>query len=244
MNSNLLGLVKAAADDGFNKGFSIGGSILPVLLGTLGGGAAGYLTGDDEDETNGQKSTRWRNALIGALLGNVTTGVGYYGLLNGLANAVDKIPETETQLDFFNGKLIGEKKVPVGTMKKFTEDFESGKLGLGGSDNNGSENSNMNKQGSSFIPGLGVGTAVSALNAANMNVAIPALLGLLGGGAAGYALTDDKKNKLKNAILGALTGTTAGALGGGALDIMATTGEYNNLASSLSSLSSPSSSAS
>lgn len=229
MNSNLLGLVKAASDDdGLKQGFSIGGSVLPVLLGTLGGGAAGYLTGDDADETTGQKSTRWRNALIGALLGNVTTGVGYYGLLNGLADAASKLPKTETQMDLTTGEI---KQVPAGTTQKIKEDFESGKLGLGGSTNNGSENSNMNKQGSMFLPGFVSGAAGSILNAKNMTVAVPALLGLVGGGAAGYALTDNKKNKLKHAILGALTGTTAGALGGGALDIMATTGAFNNLAS-------------
>lgn len=162
---NLVGLIKAARVD---ETYSFWASVAPALLGTAGGAAAGYLTGSDEDPSKGIKSTRTRNALIGALLGNVGTGALFYNL-------------NKDMLSHVGGVLKGEGSTKQANAANVVSGAAGAGLGLAGT----------------------IGNAFS----------LPAILGLLGGGAAGWALTSDEKNKFRNSLLGALTGFTGGTLG-------------------------------
>lgn len=185
MNANLLGLIKCSSGqiDSWYEGLDLGGSIIPALLGAAGGGAAGYLTGRDED-ANGEGGTRKRNALIGALLGGSITGAGYYGLLRNWL--IEEHKADERQDRYY--------KAREHTKQASTADFIENVVSAG--------------------PSTSVRIAYHPF------ISIPALLGLIGGGTAGYIRTKDKKNKLRNALLSAITGATAGALGGGAAQII------------------------
>ncbi len=221
MSPNYLSLVKIAEAQeesmedrrsSFNNGFGIGGSILPALAGTLGGGAIGYLTGRDANEAEGEKSTRLRNAIIGALLGNVTTGAGYYGLTRMLGNKAG-------MFDAFQKGLEKEQESQAaGSAEPKADQVQSA--------------APVVKQGSisDTFSGAMAGLGTSALKGVvEPSVTIPALLGLLGGGVAGYTLTENKDNRFRNAILGALAGTTTGGLSGGVFDIVKNMYKSRNL---------------
>lgn len=92
--TNLYGFIKISSAKNKIFNAAIAKSVIPSVIGFLGGGALGYLTGRPANPYTGTEDTRMHNALLGGLLGGLGLGgtsayLNYNGITNDVCNALE-----------------------------------------------------------------------------------------------------------------------------------------------------------